>query len=151
MCPPKLEKIWFFGVKSWFFTRNTPKIFVPPSALHIFFKCVPPPTWNPGSAPAYHDQHLIFLCNHQQIARKMSENYIFLFLLLFYPKNKQSSFFYKKQKTKEFRLNKFSRHSHFKSITEVIIYLNTSYSFTTQKNQGWIENIMPRWRNNTIL
>jgi hypothetical protein len=22
----ELEKIWFFGVKSWFFTRNTPKI-----------------------------------------------------------------------------------------------------------------------------
>jgi hypothetical protein len=27
----KLEKIWFFGVKSWFFTRNTLKIFAPPS------------------------------------------------------------------------------------------------------------------------
>ena len=24
--PLKLEKIWFVGVKSWFFTRNTPKI-----------------------------------------------------------------------------------------------------------------------------
>jgi hypothetical protein len=22
--PPKIGKIWFFGVKSWFFTRNTP-------------------------------------------------------------------------------------------------------------------------------
>ena len=33
--PLKLEKIWFFGVKSWFFTRNTPKIFAPP-------KCAPP-------------------------------------------------------------------------------------------------------------
>jgi hypothetical protein len=31
--PLKLEKIWFFGVKSWFFTRNTPKIFAPPSAI----------------------------------------------------------------------------------------------------------------------
>jgi hypothetical protein len=30
--PPKIGKIWFFGVKSWFFTRNTPKIFAPPSA-----------------------------------------------------------------------------------------------------------------------
>jgi hypothetical protein len=28
-----LEKIWFFGVKSWFFTRNTPKIFALPSAF----------------------------------------------------------------------------------------------------------------------
>ena len=37
--PLKLEKIWFFGVKSWFFTRNTPKIFAPPSAIgkHIIF------------------------------------------------------------------------------------------------------------------
>ena len=31
--PLKLEKIWFFGVKSWFFTRNTSKIFAPPSAI----------------------------------------------------------------------------------------------------------------------
>ena len=31
--PLKLEKIWFFGVKSWFFIRNTPKMFTPPSAI----------------------------------------------------------------------------------------------------------------------
>ena len=31
--PLKLEKIWFFGVKSWFFTRNTPTIFPFPSAI----------------------------------------------------------------------------------------------------------------------
>jgi hypothetical protein len=44
-----LEKIWFFSVKSWFFTRNTPKFFAPPSARRIFFKCVPPSlTWNCG-------------------------------------------------------------------------------------------------------
>ena len=36
--PPKIGKIWFFGVKSWFFTRNTQKIFVPPSARCNFFK-----------------------------------------------------------------------------------------------------------------
>ena len=38
--PPQLEKIRFFGVKSWLFTRNTPNIFVPPSAIGknmIFF------------------------------------------------------------------------------------------------------------------
>ena len=40
--PLKLEKIWFLGVKSWFFTRNTSKIFVPPFARHNFFKCTPP-------------------------------------------------------------------------------------------------------------
>jgi hypothetical protein len=40
--PIKLEKIWFFGVKSWFFTRNTPKISTPPSARQIIFKCAPP-------------------------------------------------------------------------------------------------------------
>jgi hypothetical protein len=45
-----LEKIWFFGIKSWFFTRNTPKFFAPPSALRNFSKCAPL-TWNPGSAP----------------------------------------------------------------------------------------------------
>ena len=35
--PLKLEKIWFFGVKYWFFTRITPKIFAPPSARSNFF------------------------------------------------------------------------------------------------------------------
>jgi hypothetical protein len=39
--PPKIEKIWFFGVKSWFFTRNTQ-----------FFL-----SWNPGSAPALSEQY----------------------------------------------------------------------------------------------
>jgi hypothetical protein len=40
--PPQLEKIWFFGVKSWFFTRNT-QIFsrLPPLGA-IFFKYDPP-------------------------------------------------------------------------------------------------------------
>jgi hypothetical protein len=46
----KLEKIRFFCVKSWFFTRNTPKLFAPPSARRNFFS-VHPLTWNPGSAP----------------------------------------------------------------------------------------------------
>ena len=41
--PPQLETIWFFGVKSWFFTRNTPNIFAPPSARRNFFKCAPSP------------------------------------------------------------------------------------------------------------
>ena len=41
--PLKLEKIWFFCVKSWFFTRNTPKIFAPPSVRRNFFKGAPPP------------------------------------------------------------------------------------------------------------
>jgi hypothetical protein len=40
--PLKSEKIWFFVVKSWFFTRNTPKIFAPPSIRRNFFKCAPP-------------------------------------------------------------------------------------------------------------
>ena len=31
--PLKLEKIWFFGLKSWFFKRKTLKIFAPPSAI----------------------------------------------------------------------------------------------------------------------
>ena len=41
--PPKIGKnMIFFGVKSWFFTRNIPKIFAPPSARRNFFKCAPP-------------------------------------------------------------------------------------------------------------
>ena len=40
--PQNWEKIWFFGVKSWFFTRNTPTIFAPPSARRNFFKCAHP-------------------------------------------------------------------------------------------------------------
>ena len=78
--PLKLDKIWFFGVKSWFFTRNTPTIFAPPSAIGknmnfwrkivIFhtkyrknvrtslrsahsFLSAPLLTWNSGSAPGY--------------------------------------------------------------------------------------------------
>ena len=31
--PLKLENIWFFGINSWFFTWNTPKMFAPPSAI----------------------------------------------------------------------------------------------------------------------
>jgi hypothetical protein len=31
------KKIWFFSVKSWFFTRNTPKIVALPSARRNFF------------------------------------------------------------------------------------------------------------------
>jgi hypothetical protein len=50
--PLKLEKIWLFCVKWWFFTRNTPKIFAPPSARRNFLKCAPL-AWNPGSAPGY--------------------------------------------------------------------------------------------------
>ena len=49
--PLKLEKIWFFCVKSWFFTRNTQNILAPPFARRNFFKCLPPLTWNPGSSP----------------------------------------------------------------------------------------------------
>ena len=40
--PLILEKIWFFGIKSWFFTRNTQKNFSPPSTRRNFFKCAPP-------------------------------------------------------------------------------------------------------------
>ena len=51
--PPSVigKNMIFFGVKSWFFTRNTPTIFAPPSALRNFFKFTPL-TWNPGSAHA---------------------------------------------------------------------------------------------------
>jgi hypothetical protein len=41
--PPKIGKIWFFGVKSWFFTRNTPIFFVPSSARLNLFECAPHP------------------------------------------------------------------------------------------------------------
>ena len=37
----KLEKIWSFGVKSWFFTRNTPTIVAPPSARCNFLSAPP--------------------------------------------------------------------------------------------------------------
>jgi hypothetical protein len=61
--PLKLEKIWFFGVKSWFFTRNTPTIFAPPSARRNFFKCAPL-TWNLGSAPGlYNILYFLWLYN----------------------------------------------------------------------------------------
>ena len=41
--PPKIGKdMIFFCVKWWFFTRNTPKIFAPPSARRNFLKFAPP-------------------------------------------------------------------------------------------------------------
>jgi hypothetical protein len=65
--PLKLEKIRFFGVKSWFFTRNTPNIFAPPSAIGknkifwrkiVIFHTKYPKNFSaslrpPGSAPVY--------------------------------------------------------------------------------------------------
>ena len=47
----KWKKIWFFCVKSWFFTRNTPKFFAPPSARRNFFKCAPPPNFKSWIRP----------------------------------------------------------------------------------------------------
>ena len=50
--PLNWKKIWFVIVKSWFFTRNSPNMFAPPSARRALFLSAPPPlTWNPGSAP----------------------------------------------------------------------------------------------------
>ena len=40
-------------VKIWFFTRNTPKIFAPPSAGCDFFKCAPPPNLKSWIRPWY--------------------------------------------------------------------------------------------------
>jgi hypothetical protein len=36
--PLKLEKIRFLGVKSWFFTRNTPQILAPPPNLKSWIR-----------------------------------------------------------------------------------------------------------------
>jgi hypothetical protein len=46
-CNPQLlnqgrKRYDFFCVKWWFFTRNTPKMFAPPSARRNFLKCAPP-------------------------------------------------------------------------------------------------------------
>jgi hypothetical protein len=51
--PPllKLEKIWFFGVKSWFFLHEIPQKYSSLPPLGAIFLSVPPLTWNPGSAP----------------------------------------------------------------------------------------------------
>ena len=73
--PLKLKNIWFFGVKSWFFTRNTPKIFAPPSARCNYFKCAPPPNlkswirpWDIYELIIYHipwiHLHVASLCFH---------------------------------------------------------------------------------------
>ena len=64
--PPPPKKNWkkydFFGVKLWFFTRNTPNIFAPPSARRNFFKCAPL-TWNPGYAPVYYRHEQFTMSN----------------------------------------------------------------------------------------
>ena len=67
--PPKIGKnMIFFFVKSWFFTRNTPKIFAPPSARHNFFKCAPL-TWNPGSAPVWYNIMSIVFINEDTVKK----------------------------------------------------------------------------------
>ena len=58
--PLKLEKIWFFGVKSWFFTRKTPKFSRLP-LLGANFLSAPPLTWNPGSAPDISNKLYIYV------------------------------------------------------------------------------------------
>ena len=66
--PLKLEEK-FFCVKSWFFTRNDPKMFALRSARRHYFKCdPPPPTWNPGSGPG-----LCFAC----LAEKQQIQFIY--------------------------------------------------------------------------
>ena len=89
----KLEKIWFFGVKSWFFTRNTPKIFAPPSARPNFFKCTPL-TWNAGSAPAFliKDLHKKLL-RAKNITSHLVKNTYYKILYIWQPKKISSRVF----------------------------------------------------------
>ena len=47
----KFEKIWFFGVRSWFFHTKYPKMVCASLRSAQFFKVRPPLTWNRGSAP----------------------------------------------------------------------------------------------------
>ena len=62
----KLEKIWFFGVKSWFFTRNTPTICAPASARRNCFKCGPlPPNLKSWIRP-YWSQYVHYQCNSRR-------------------------------------------------------------------------------------
>ena len=88
--PPQLEKIWFFGVKSLFFTRNTPKIFTPPSARCNFFKCTPPNlkswihpcyyctiTWKKYWYSQYYNTHIYLFC-------ETGRNHLLLYLYSLY-------------------------------------------------------------------
>ena len=50
--PSAIGKNMIFWRKIVFFHTKYPKFFAPPSARRNFFKCGPPLTWNPGSAPA---------------------------------------------------------------------------------------------------
>ena len=58
--PIKLEKILFFGVKSWFFTRK-PQKFSRLPLLGANFLSAPPLTWNPGSAPDISNKLYIYV------------------------------------------------------------------------------------------
>jgi hypothetical protein len=49
--PPKIGENMIFGIKSWFFTQNTPKIFAPPSARCNFFKYAPSASLKSWSCP----------------------------------------------------------------------------------------------------
>ena len=49
--PPKIGENMIFGIKSWFFTQNTPKIFAPPSARCNIFKYAPSASLKSWSCP----------------------------------------------------------------------------------------------------
>jgi hypothetical protein len=59
---PKIGKKYdFFGVRSWFFTRNTPKMFAPPYARRNFLKWAPPPNLKSWIHPCICIQIAIFV------------------------------------------------------------------------------------------
>ena len=64
----KFEKIWFFGVKSYF-SHEIPQKFSRLPPLYAIFLSAPPPslTWNPGSAPA---EFLVQFCLHSPQGQK---------------------------------------------------------------------------------
>jgi hypothetical protein len=63
--PIKLQKIWFFGVKSWFFTRKIPTTFAPPSAQPNFFKSAPS-SLKSWIRPWYWPQYVHFQCHSRR-------------------------------------------------------------------------------------
>jgi hypothetical protein len=72
--PLILETIRFVGVKSWIFTRNTPKIVLRLPPLGAIFLSAPHRTWNPGSSPAENMWWLMFKCEQQICDQHLNVN-----------------------------------------------------------------------------
>jgi hypothetical protein len=123
--PLKLDKIWFFGVKSWFFTRNTTNIFAPhiPCLLYIYGK---------------HLSYCIISCLYRD-----SINTIITFHVLIHP------YYFLNKQNLQIKLLYIQMFQYITSILYIMHTIIFVYSFNiqnkTNSRQPYIYNIYIAW------